>query len=53
MGSKKMKIYTSDFETTTNKKDLRVWASCCYNIETDTIEHMGEDIEDWYCFRTR
>lgn len=53
MGSKKMKVYTSDYETTTQKEDLRVWGSCCYNIETDKVEFIGNSISEFFRFHRK
>ena len=42
-----MKIYTADFETTTDPEDCRVWAWCI--CDTDNIERVefGTDIESF------
>ena len=42
-----MKYYVGDFETTTDKTDLRVWAYAIANIETEAIEEIGNNIDDF------
>lgn len=44
------KKYVGDFETTTDKDDLRVWASCLVNIDTLEIEHLGTTIDELFEF---
>ena len=42
--------YSADFETTTTPEDVRVWASCCVNIDTLEVEQIGNDIESFLEF---
>lgn len=49
MAIKSQKI-VSDFETTTDKNDVRVWAVCSVDIESGKTVHIGNSIEaffDW------
>ena len=37
-----------DFETTTDPEDLRVWASCCVDIDSLDVVHLSNDIESFF-----
>ena len=39
-----------DFETTTLENDCRVWASCLYDIEEDTVVQLTNNISDFIEF---
>lgn len=47
MALKSQKI-VSDFETTTNKNDVRVWAACAVDIETGETVHISNSIESYF-----
>lgn len=49
MGIKSMKLM-ADFETTTDPNDVRVWAACAVDIETQKIAHLGNNIDDFFAF---
>ena len=44
----KYKKLVGDFETTTDPNDLRVWASCLVDIETNKVVHLENNIEALY-----
>lgn len=44
MAAKNQKI-VADFETTTDKNDVRVWAVCAVDIETTETVHIGNSID--------
>lgn len=46
----KRKIYTGDFETTTDPNDVRVWASCLVEVDTLKTAFIGNDIESFFEF---
>ena len=50
-----MKIYTADFETTTDPNDCRVWAFACCNIDRTDDVFYGNSIEQFisWCFINR
>lgn len=45
-----MKLYTADFETTTEPDDCRVWAYALCDIETEEVVEIGDNIEDFLKF---
>lgn len=47
MALKSQKI-VSDFETTTDKNDVRVWAVCAVDIESDETVYIGNSIERYF-----
>lgn len=47
MAIKSQKI-VSDFETTTDKNDVRVWAACAVDIETGETVHLSNSIDDYF-----
>ena len=47
MAIKSQKI-VSDFETTTDKNDVRVWGVCAVDIETGKTVHIGNSIENYF-----
>lgn len=50
MGSKKVKKYVCDFETTTDLNDCRVWAWCLVDIETAETVAIGTEIDTLFEF---
>lgn len=42
--------YVGDFETTTDPKDVRVWATCLVNIESLECDHIDNNIESMFNF---
>lgn len=40
--------FEGDFETTTDPKDVRVWASCLVNIDSIETSFIGNDIESFF-----
>lgn len=46
MAIKNQKI-VADFETTTQKDDVRVWAVCAVDIETTETVHIGNSLHDF------
>lgn len=40
--------YEGDFETTTDPKDVRVWASCLVDIDTLETSFIGNDIDSFF-----
>lgn len=44
----KRRIYEGDFETTTDPKDVRVWASCLVDVDTFETAFIGNDIESFF-----
>lgn len=47
MALKSQKI-VSDFETTTDKNDVRVWAVCSVDIDTDETVFISNSIEEYF-----
>lgn len=47
MAIKNIKI-VADFETTTQKDDVRVWAACAVNIENSKTEFIGNSIDAFF-----
>lgn len=47
MAIKTLKVAT-DFETTVDPSDLRVWASCAVDIDTLKTVHIGNSIESFF-----
>ena len=47
MALKRMKV-VADFETTVDKNDLRVWAVCAVDIETNKTVYIGNDIKGFF-----
>lgn len=47
MALKTQKI-VSDFETTTDKNDVRVWAVCSVDIDSDETVYIGNSIEGYF-----
>lgn len=47
MSSKRLKI-VADFETTTDKNDVRVWAVCAVDIETTDTLFISNSIDDFF-----
>lgn len=47
MAIKNQKI-VADFETTTNKDDVRVWAVCAVDIDTLKTVHIGNSIDGFF-----
>ena len=45
--AKPRKKLVADFETTTDPRDCRVWASCMYDIEDKKIVHLSNNIDDF------
>ena len=48
--AEKRKIYEGDFETTVDKQDCRVWASCLVDVEDFQTTFIGNDIESFFDF---
>lgn len=46
----KRKIYEGDFETTVDKQDCRVWASCLVDVDNIETSFIGNDIESFFDF---
>lgn len=42
--------FEGDFETTTDPSDVRVWASCLYDIDNDKTSFIGNDIQSMFEF---
>lgn len=42
--------YVGDFETTTDPKDVRVWATCLVNIDTLECDHIDNNIDSTFQF---
>ena len=47
MAIKSQKI-VSDFETTTDRNDVRVWAACAVDIETGETVHLSNSIDQYF-----
>lgn len=47
MAIKQQKI-VADFETTTDRDDVRVWAVCAVDIESSECVHIGNSIDDFF-----
>ena len=49
MPIKRMKLMC-DFETTTDPKDVRVWAACAVDIDSCEVVHLSNSIETFFRF---
>ena len=44
----KVQKVVADFETTTDKNDVRVWAACAVDIDTSQTVHLDNSIDKFF-----